>query len=98
MPIVRITSPREVTYEIYERVEAKVDAANNPPDGLIIHTACVVDGSLKIVDVWESEEHANRFGQERLGPAIAEIAGEQMAGPPDPGQVEIYEVRDLVKP
>jgi hypothetical protein len=98
MPIVRIVSPDEVTYEVYQQVEAKLDAANNPPDGLIVHTASEVDGKLKIVDIWESEEHAQRFGQERLGPAIEEIVGPDAAGPPRPDQVQIYEIKAMVKP
>ena len=98
MPIVRIVSPREVTYDIYQQVSAKLDTEGNPPDGLIMHTASEVDGKLKIVDVWESEEQAQRFGQERLGPAIMEVAGEQAAGPPEPDQIQIYEIRSLVKP
>jgi hypothetical protein len=98
MPIVRIISPREVTLDIYRQVEDKIDAANNPPEGLIVHTASEVDGKLKIVDIWESEEHAERFGQERLGPAIMEVAGEQVGGPPEPGQVEIYEIAAMVRP
>jgi hypothetical protein len=98
MPIVRITSPREVTYDIYQQVSAKMDVENDPPDGLILHSASEVDGKLKIVDIWESSEQAERFGQERLGPAIAEVAGEQMAGPPDPAQLEIYEIKTLVRP
>src|SRR3954464_9845429 len=97
MPIVRITSPREVTYDIYQQVTAKMDVENDPPDGLILHSASEVDGKLKIVDIWESNEQAERFGQERLGPAIAEVAGEQMAGPPDPAQLEIYEIKTLVR-
>jgi hypothetical protein len=98
MPIVRILSPREVTYDIYQQVSEKLDTEGNPPDGLIVHTASEVDGKLKIVDVWESEEHAQRFGQERLGPAIMEVAGDQVGGPPEPDQIEIYEIRTLVKP
>jgi hypothetical protein len=98
MPIVRIVSPREVTFDIYQRVEEKIDAEHNPPEGLIMHTASVVDGKLKVVDVWESEEHAQRFGAERLGPAIMEVAGDQVGGPPEPDQVEIYEIKAMVLP
>jgi hypothetical protein len=98
MAIVRMLSPEEVTWEIYQQVEGKIDAENNPPDGLIVHTASVVDGKLKIVDVWESEEQAQRFGQERLGPAIMEVAGEQIGGPPRPDQVQIYEIKAMVRP
>jgi hypothetical protein len=97
MPIVRIVSPREVTYAVYEQVQAKLDTANNPPDGLIAHTASEVDGRLKVVDIWESEEHALRFGEERLGPAIAEAAPDA-GGPPGPDQIEIYEIKNLVLP
>lgn len=98
MPIVRMVSPRDVTYDIYKQVEAKIGVENDPPEGLIVHTASEVDGQLKIVDIWESEEHADRFGQERLGPAIAEVAGQAMAGPPEPGQVQVYEIKAMVKP
>jgi hypothetical protein len=98
MAIVRMISPDEVTYEMYQQVEDKIDAKNNPPAGLIVHTASVVDGKLKIVDIWESEEDAQRFGQERLGPAIQEVAGPEVGGPPRPDQIQIYEIKTLVKP
>jgi hypothetical protein len=93
-----MVSPDEVSYDIYQQVEDKLDVENNPPDGLIVHTASVVDGKLKIVDVWESEEDAQRFGQERLGPAIESVVGPEMAGPPRPDQVSIYEIKAMVKP
>ena len=96
MPIVRIVSPRDVTLEIYQQVREKMDADNNPPEGLILHTASEVDGKLKIVDVWESEEYAERFGRERLGPAIMEVAP-QVGGPPEPSQIQVYEVKNLTK-
>ena len=98
MPIVRILSPREVTYDIYTKVSEKLDTEHNPPDGLILHTASEVDGKLKIVDIWESQEDAERFGRERLGPAIMEVAGDQVGGPPEPDQIEIYEIKNLEKP
>jgi hypothetical protein len=98
MAIVRMVSPDEVTYDVYQQVEDKLDVENNPPQGLIVHTASVVDGKLKIVDIWESEEDAQRFGQERLGPAIESVAGPDMGGPPRPDQVAIYEIKSMVRP
>jgi hypothetical protein len=97
MAIVRITSPREVTWDIYNQVQAKIES-DGAPDGLIVHTAVDNDGRPKIIDLWESEEHANRFGQERLGPAMMEIAGDQVGGPPEPDQVEIYEIKAMMRP
>ena len=81
MPIVRITSPREITWELYNQVAEKIDAGG-PVDGLIVHTAVDNDGKPRFIDVWESNEHAERFGQERIGPAVAEIAPD-LAGPPE---------------
>jgi hypothetical protein len=95
MAIVRITTPREITWELYNQVAERLDAGG-PVDGLIVHTAVDNDGRPKFIDVWESNEHAERFGQERIGPAVAEIAPD-VAGPPDPDQVEIYEVNHLIK-
>jgi hypothetical protein len=97
MAIVRIVSPRQVTWDIYNQVQRKIDE-EGPPDGLIVHTAVDNDGRPKIIDIWESEEHAQRFGEQRLGPAIMEIAGEQVGGPPEPDQVEIYEIKAMMKP
>jgi hypothetical protein len=95
MAIVRITSPREITWEIYNQVAERIDAGG-APDGLIVHTAVDNGGKPQFIDVWESNEHAERFGQERIGPAVAEVAPD-MAGPPDPDQVQIYEVKHLTR-
>jgi hypothetical protein len=93
--IVRITTPREITWELYNQVAERLDAGG-PVDGLIVHTAVDNNGKPQFIDVWESNEHAERFGQERIGPAVAEVAPD-VAGPPDPDQVEIREVRHMVR-
>jgi hypothetical protein len=95
MTIVRITTPREITWELYNQVAERLDDGGQV-DGLIVHTAVDNDGRPQFIDVWESNEHAERYGQERIGPAIAEVAPDA-AGPPDPDQVEIHEVRHIVK-
>lgn len=47
-----------------------MDAAGNPPEGMICHTAGFTDdGRFVIFDVWESAQHEKRFSDERLGPA-----------------------------
>src|SRR3569623_1633803 len=65
-----------VTIEQYEQVNQVMGVLSDDsaPDGLIEHTAAVSeDGSLVIVDLWESQEALDRFVEERLGPAIAEV-------------------------
>ncbi|HEV7585017.1 MAG TPA: hypothetical protein VGO14_04480 [Solirubrobacteraceae bacterium] len=95
MAIVRITRPPMVTAEIYDAVNAKAGVNENPPEGLLVHTAGDVDGQWQIVDVWESEEQADRFGSERLGPAIESVIG---AAPPGPPPTTIYEAYNVLMP
>jgi hypothetical protein len=95
MAIVRITRPPMVTAEIYDAVNAKAGVDENPPEGLLVHTAGDVDGQWQIVDVWESEEAADRFGNERLMPAVESVMG---GTPPGPPPTTIYEAHKVVMP
>ena len=82
------------TADEYDAVNAKVDPKSNPPAGLIIHTGSVTDDGMRVVDVWESEQHFNDFREQRLGPAVHEVMGED----PAPPTVQVHEVHDLVQP
>jgi len=95
MAIIRIVRPPMVTAETYDAVNAKMGIEHAPPEGLIMHTAGEVDGQWQIVDVWESEEHAQRFGEDRLGPAIEEVMG---GAPPGPPPTTVYELHNVVRP
>src|ERR1700736_2542216 len=75
MAIIRIIRPPMVTAEVYDGVNAKAGVNENPPEGLLMHTAGEVDGQWQIVDVWESEEHADRFGSERLSAGGESVPG-----------------------
>jgi len=62
--------------------------------------AAAVAATLKlderqIVDAWESEEHARRFDDERLGRAIESVMGMRPPGPP-PGAG--YELHKVIRP
>jgi hypothetical protein len=93
MAIVRIVRPPMVTAEIYDAVNAKAGVAEDPPDGLILHTAGEVDGQWQIVDVWESQEAADRFGSERLLPAVEAVMG---GTPPGPPPTTVYEAHTVI--
>jgi hypothetical protein len=97
MPIAMLQDlPPEVTPELFDAVSAKLDAENDPAEGLIIHTAGQrPDGSIRVFDVWESLEHLRRFEEERLIPAITEVS--QGQAPPRPEQ-HLYELHEVVKP
>jgi hypothetical protein len=94
MAIVRIVRPPGGT-EAYDEIAALIGAREDPPAGLILHTAGMVDGSMQIMDVWETAEDADVFDRERVGPAVTQVMG-PMGGPP-PG-LKIYELHEIVQP
>jgi hypothetical protein len=56
-----------------------------------------VEGGMRVIDVWESEEAFHSFREERLTPAVVEVIGEEaMAEGPPP--VTILEAHDVIKP
>lgn len=85
------------TDETYDAVAAKLGVQENPPEGLVCHTAgAKAGGGYRIFDVWESKEAYESFREERLLPALKAVIGEEaVAGAP---ASEIYELHDLLKP
>ena len=58
----------QVTPDQYDAVDAAIDPKGDPPDGLIAHTARFDGDTLKVLDIWESEEAFGAFAESRLGP------------------------------
>jgi hypothetical protein len=55
----------------YDAVTERVRVDRERPPGLIVHAAgFTTDGVFRIIDVWETEEQAQRFHNERLGPIL----------------------------
>jgi len=64
----------------YEQISAIVEDGSKP-EGLIVHTATEqADGSVRIVDVWESVEANEAFGQKLMG-AFAQVGVDPSGGP-----------------
>jgi hypothetical protein len=83
----------------YDAVGEKLDARNNPPEGLIAHTAGRdSNGVFRIFDIWESREQAQRFQEERVMPIVQEMMsqGREDMSPPD--TMDTYELHDLIRP
>jgi hypothetical protein len=80
VPIVAVFQPTNFTQEKYEESVVKVTGgktrvespADWPVEGLLAHIAGQGAGGFRVVDVWESEEAFNRFG-EVLMPILAEM-------------------------
>ncbi|HEY2259431.1 MAG TPA: hypothetical protein VGH45_06945 [Solirubrobacteraceae bacterium] len=85
--------------ENYDAISAKLDVHNDPPPGLIAHTAGRdSNGVWRIFDVWESREHAQRFQDERLMPIVQEVMQQASGDASPPDTVDLYELHDFLHP
>jgi hypothetical protein len=99
MTVVHISRGGSMTQETYEQVSAQMGTEQDPPPGLIVHTAAEVDGVWQVVDIWESADAKERFEQDRLMPAISALFGPEAASTPE-GQPEsvAYEASHTLVP
>ncbi len=81
------------TQEQYDAVNAEMRVEQNPPEGLVFHSAGPTDNGWNVIDFWESREAFDRFQQERLGPAIVAL-GDQ--APPQPS-IKEFPVYNTIK-
>ena len=91
MSVIVRFNPTNVTSEKYEESIRRLEAAGDwPPDGLQVHVLFGTEGSLKVSEIWDSEEQLQAFGA-RLMPILEDI-GIEFSGPP-----EVFEVRNLIE-
>jgi hypothetical protein len=100
MAVVLVHQGPSITQEKYEEVAARVrkltdgnakSRMESPSDwpvaGLLVHAAGQGESGFRVVDVWESEEACNRFG-ETLAPILQEVGIDE--------QPEIYPAHTFV--
>jgi hypothetical protein len=81
---------------------AKEQIGDDPVDGLIVHTAGFDEDAkvFRIMDVWESQEQADRFIEERVQPMMSQgvraLADPSNATPPT--RETFYELHDVTVP
>jgi hypothetical protein len=83
---------------MYEQVSKSMDGGR--PAGIIVHTASEdADGTVRIVDVWESREAADAWERDVLTPAIEAVMGGSLAdaSPPDSMRPEYLETFDVIR-
>jgi hypothetical protein len=78
-----------VTQEVFDKVNAHIDPAANPPAGLLFHSSGPIEGGWGVIDFWESRAAFDAFSS-RIPAALA-AAGVEMQGPPDIKQFEVHE-------
>ena len=96
MTYVLIQKSEEATWDDYEKVARAAGADDDPPEGLILHAAGEENGRWLSVSVWESQEAADRFRDERILPAVRQALGEEAiaAGPPP---TQAFEAKHVVR-
>jgi hypothetical protein len=95
MAVILVHQGPTITQDKYDEVVRKLtdgkDRMQSPSDwpveGLLVHAAGQGPQGFRVVDVWESEEACNRFG-EVLGPVLREVGIEE--------QPEIYQPHAFV--
>jgi len=98
MAVGMLLAGEAVTRDTYRQLTEKMFGSypmpeDQSPDGLILHTAGQGDQGWYIYDVWESEEHFQRFVESKLGPALQEV-GADAGGRPEP---QFFPIETLVK-
>jgi len=91
MAFLRIVN-RHAGWDTYDAINAWVDIDHQHPLGLIMHSACEVDGSVHVTQIWDSEEYARRYDEEILKPAL------KLAGAPIDAEIYTFELLHLVTP
>ncbi|HEX2273209.1 MAG TPA: hypothetical protein VHG90_04985 [Acidimicrobiales bacterium] len=71
-------------FESIEKFDAVMAQVGEEPEGLEArYVGRASDGKLRVVTLWESKAHADRFFAERLGPALAKALGPEPVGAPE---------------
>lgn len=71
----------ENTTADYDRVCEELNFPADWPVGLVAHGSAEIDGHLRVVDVWESSGHFDRYVESQLGSAIERALGERARKP-----------------
>jgi hypothetical protein len=80
MAVAMMVDNPEGSQEVYDKIRAQLGLEK--PAGGIFHVAGPSpNGGWRVIEVWESEEEANRFFQERFIPALHALG---LSGPPPP--------------
>ena len=92
MPTVMEMTWPSISRDDYERAREAVNWEGDVPRGAMFHVAWFEDG-LRVLDLWESQEDFERFGNERLMPKLQELG----IGSDEP-QIEFHEAHRYFAP
>ena len=86
MQWITVANPPFSSVDQFDKVMSHV---GSEPEGLQARYVGTTDGGVRVVSVWESKDHADRFIAERLGPAMAKALGPEPVGRPEIVGIEV---------
>jgi hypothetical protein len=60
----------ELAPERYDLIMAELRLDANPPAGMILHVASEAAGAVNVHEVWQTEQAARSYVENRLGPVL----------------------------
>jgi hypothetical protein len=90
--VVSVVAPG-LNAEMYEAVSARVMPGDQLPDECELHIAGPVEQGWRVITVWASREAFDRFREEKLLPAIRELAGDEA---PPAAEPDVNPVHKLI--
>ncbi|GAA1530349.1 hypothetical protein [Kribbella lupini] len=86
MQWIAVATPPFRTIEQFDQV---MEHVGPEPEGLEARYVGPSPEGLRVVTLWESKAHADKFFAERLGPALAKLLGPEPSGTPQVLGVEV---------
>jgi hypothetical protein len=87
MKWITIATPPFRSIEQFDAVRSHM---GSEPEGLEArHVGATEDGTLRVITLWESKAHAERFFAETLGPVLARVLGPEPVGAPTATGVDV---------
>jgi hypothetical protein len=81
MSYLTIAKPAFGTLEDFETLMSAREIGQGEPEGLQARYVADVGDGIRVVAVWDSKQHADRFLEERLAPALASAFDEPQGRP-----------------
>jgi hypothetical protein len=76
----------------YDAISERLQAQDQPPAGLLVHTGGFTGNGFRIFEVWESQADFDRFVEGTLMPIVQEIGATGAQQP----QVTSYELHGFI--
>ena len=87
--LARFTNTSPTTTEQYDDAIKRLQSAGDfPPDGMEYHVCFVVDGNIRVSEIWDSEDDWRGFFEGELGAAFSEVGLDM----PEPEIVQVQEL------